>query len=82
MMSLRSITSITLLLGMVGLLAPVGAAGKTAQAGPPDPLSAGEHGGHIFNYIIIRNSGGILLILILNRACWPQTRLSAVGWRL
>ena len=40
-MRIRTIRSITMVLWIAALLAPVGAASETAKAGPPDPLSAG-----------------------------------------
>ena len=42
MMCMRTMAFITRWLWMVVLLAPVGASGEAAKAGPPDPLSAGS----------------------------------------
>ncbi|RPJ38336.1 MAG: hypothetical protein EHM35_04745, partial [Planctomycetaceae bacterium] len=41
MMRIRRVTSVTLSLWMVALLAPAGASGVVAKAGPPEPLSMG-----------------------------------------
>jgi dienelactone hydrolase len=41
MMHVRTITSITVLLWIVALLAPVGMASETSNTKPPDPLAAG-----------------------------------------